>query len=49
MIFLWVYKTNPKPKCIMGTFRKGNRLVSSPECLGVSIQNVMHGLITKQT
>lgn len=38
-----------KSKCIMGMFRKRNRLVSSSDCLGIFNQHVMHQLETKQT
>lgn len=37
-----------KPKCNLGMFRKENRLVSSPECLGLFNPDVMHRLETKQ-
>lgn len=37
-----------KPKCNLGMFRKENRLVSSPECLGLFNPDVMYRLETKQ-
>lgn len=38
-----------KPKCNLGMFRKENRLVSFPKCLGLFNPDDMHRSKTKQT
>lgn len=35
-------KTKNKPKCSLGMFRKENRLVSFPKCLGLFNPDDMH-------
>lgn len=44
IIILTLRACKNKPKCIMGIFRKGTRLVLSPQCLGLFNPDFMHRL-----